>query len=77
MFVYAGDGELTIWGLTPSNVLPLSNSIGSIPFNKVFIVQETDVWKSGWDDIDWSVNFVIHLLKYFFILVKIYQIKYT
>ena len=57
MFVYV-EG-VTDCSDTPPKVWPLSIVMSSVPGDKVFIIQEAAIWKSGWADRDWIMNFVV------------------
>ena len=55
----AGVVGLTVWIVTAPIVWLLSTVISSVPAESTFIVHEAFVWKSGWNDKDWIMNFVV------------------
>ena len=60
-------------------VCPLSATMSSVPEDNKFIVQVAAVWKSGWAEMDWNIDFAVHqysLLIYFRIKNIIFQIVY-
>ena len=51
--------------------------ISSVPGDNKYIVQGAVVWKSGWDDIDWTGNFVVQMIIFYFkFLIKYYIRKF-
>ena len=41
-------------------VCPLSANMSSVPEGNEFIVQVAAVWKSGWAEMDWNIDFEVH-----------------
>ena len=61
-------------------VCPLSAIMSSVPEDNKFIVQVAAVWKSGWAEMDWGIDFEVHqysLLIYFRIKNIIFPIVYN
>ena len=41
-------------------ICPLSATMSSVPEDNKFIIQGVAIWKSGWAEIDWNKDFVVH-----------------
>ena len=41
-------------------VCPLSAIMSSVPEANEFIDQVAAVWKSGWEEMDWNIDFEVH-----------------
>ena len=50
-------------------VCPLSATMSSVPEANKFIVQAAAVWKSGWAEMDWNIDFEVHQHVYKFIVL--------